>query len=232
MTTQLLTVNTDHALLEVDHLQIYTGIGLPSVSAFQGLGLNDANQIVRREAQGIASTLFFFRNAYLELIWIEDENTFQQYAAQTKMNLLTRSQWRQTGASPFAVGLRSKAYYQSSTWGYSENTINFSADNLEAIREPLCFMVPPQIALTNWLDDANEIHQQFLTHPLGVRRLTGIKIKMTTHKSLTNAVSLLEDNGIIAIERGMTPLLELTFDGNARNQLVDARPILPLQLRY
>jgi hypothetical protein len=243
MATQLLTVNTDHALLEVDHLQIYTGVGLPDVSALQELGLNHASQIVRREAQGTASTLIFFENAYLELIAVEDESTFRQYAAQTRMNLQMRSQWRQTGASPFGVGLRSKAHTQNhlnllmgstfwTEWGYPETTINFSAENLAAVDEPMCFTVPHQIALTNWLDRSNETHRQLISHPLGIQRLTGVRIKVNTARSLTNALSLLQDHGIIAIDRGLSPLLELTFDGNLKDRVLDARPILPIQLRY
>lgn len=244
MTTQLLMVNRDHTLLEVDHLQIYTGGDLPNIFALQGLGLNNANQIVRREAQGTASTLFFFENAYLEMIWIEDEIAFRHYSAQTRMNLLERSQWRQTGASPFAIGLRPKVsehFHSDSSMddhkfsaesGYRETKINFSAENLVAIQEPICFTIPHYIALTNWLDSSNENHQQFITHPLGVKRLTGVKIKINTHLALTNAVSLLEDDGIITIERGISPLLELTFDENANDKVVDFRPIIPIQLRY
>lgn len=244
MTTQLLMVNRDHALLEVDHLQIYTGGGLPNIFALQGLGLNNANQIVRREIQGTASMLFFFENAYLEIISVEDEIAFRHYSAQTRMNLLERSQWRQTGASPFGVGLRPIAsnhfdsellmddYKFSTESGYPETKINFSAENLIAVHEPMCFTIPHHIALTNWLDSSNENHQQFITHPLGIKRLTGVKIQIDTHLALTNAVSLLEDNGIITIERGMSPLLELTFDGNIHNKVVDARPILPILLRY
>lgn len=243
MTTQLLKVNTDHALLEVDHLQIYTGRSLPDVSTFQELGLNNATQIVRREAQGTASTLFFFENAYLELIWIEDENIFKHYTAQMKIDLLARSQWRQTEASPFGIGLRPRInnYYHLNssidksllgTRGNLETRINFSAENLAAIREPMCFTIPHQIALTNWLDKNNEDHRKFLTHPLGIKRLTGVKIIINTHLALTNAVSLLEDRDIIAIGRGLSPLLELTFDENVKNRVVDARPLLPLQLKY
>lgn len=243
MMTQLLMVDTDHALLEVDHLQIYTGGGLPDIFALSELGLNNASAIVRRETQGTASALFFFENAYLEVIAIEDEDVFRQYSARARMNLPVRSQWQRTGASPFGVGLRPKAYHQSHSdlmgdsalwtqWGYRETTINFSSRNLEAVQEPICFTIPHQIALTNWLDHSNADHQQLLTHPLGIRRLTGIKIEVNTLHRLSDAVSLLQDNGIITIERGPSPLLELTFDGNARDRVVDARPFLPIQLKY
>lgn len=243
MTTQSLMVNTDNFLLEVDHLQIYTVGGFQAVCVLQELGLNNANQILRRERQGTASTIFVFENTYLELIWIEDEIAFRRYAAQTNMNLLSRSHWRQTGASPFGIGLRYKTYvldnlHQTSTntfmgeWDNPETVINFSAENLGAVQEPICFTIPNYIALTNWLDHSQEKHQHLIAHPLGIKKLTGVKIVINTHRAFTNAVSLLEDNGIMTIERGIAPLLELTFDGNAKNQVVDARPLLPIKLRY
>lgn len=238
MTTQLLMVNTDHALLEVDHLQIYTAGRLSDIVVLQELGLNNAHQIIRRESQGTLSTIFFFANAYLEIISIEDEIAFRQYSAQTKMNLIERSQWQETGASPFAIGLRPKMNYQLmgntfwTEWGSSETKISFSLKNLEAIQEPMCFTIPQQIALTNWLDNSNEYHQQLMTHPLGIKKLTQVKIKINTHLTLTNAVSLLQEHGIITIEQSRSPLLELTFDENAQNHIVDARPWFPILLRY
>lgn len=243
MTAQLLTVNTNDALLEVDHLQIYLEESFPQIFALKDLGLNNGNQIVHHEERGTASTLFFFGNAYLEIIWIEDRTVFRRYAAQTRMNLGLRSQWQQTGASPFGVALRSKSF--KGVWtnsslnspfefarGYSETTINFSADNLEAIQEPICFTLPNQIALTNWLDSTNAVHQRLMTHLLGIKKLTNIKITVNTTKPLTNALSFLQENQIITIERGLSPLLTLTFDNNAQNKMIEARPILPIQLIY
>jgi hypothetical protein len=243
MMTQLLTVNTNDALLEVDHLQIYLEEGLPAIIALKELGLNNGDQIVRREERGTASTLFFFENAYIELIWLENQTTFRQYAAQTKLNLWERSQWKRTGASPFGVGLRSKSSGEISPhllinnpfgqiWGYPEATINFSADNVATIQEPICFTVPNQIALTNWLDSTNIVYGRLMTHPLNIRRLTDIKIRVNTVNTLTNALSLLEENQILTIERGTSPLLTLTFDDNAQHKIFDAHPILPIQILY
>jgi hypothetical protein len=67
---------------------------------------------------------------------------------------------------------------------------------------------------------------------LGVRTLTGVKITLNSDKELTNAVALLDRNSIVAIERGTTPLLELTFDGGTKGKILNARPMLPILLRY
>jgi hypothetical protein len=114
----------------------------------------------------------------------------------------------------------------------SDTSINFSAENLANVEEPICFTIPNNIALTTWLDRTRANHQQLISHPLEVKKLTGVKITVNSHRGLTNAVALLEDNGIIAIDRGQSPLLELIFDENAKGKVVDARPILPIVLKY
>jgi hypothetical protein len=107
-----------------------------------------------------------------------------------------------------------------------------AAENLARVEEPICFVIPDSIALTTWLDHSLDAHQQLISHPLGVRTLTGIKITLNSDKELTNAVSLLDCNGIVTIERGTAPLLELTFDSGTKAKILDARPMLPIQLRY
>lgn len=241
MSIQLLTVSADNFLLEVDHLFIYATEGVPEVSILQEFGLHCSNQVVRRVGQGTASTIFLFENAYLELIWVEDEDAALQYAVQTGIDIPTRARWRQTGASPFGVGLRYKpgmgnprlrSRKRWAEWMRSDTSVNFSAENLASVEEPICFAIPDAIALTTWLDCSCETHRQLLSHPLGVKKLTDVKIAINTQKVLTDAVSLLSDNGVVAIERGTSPLLELIFDDGSSGEVLDARPMLPILLRY
>jgi hypothetical protein len=224
-------------LLEVDHLVIYVSEGSTSVSVLQEFGLHCSSRRVQRPEQGTASQIIFFENAYLELIWVEDERAVEEYAARTGFDILKRTRWQQTRASPFGVGLRcesgtvdQKQYWAE--WMRSHTYINLAAENLARVEEPLCFVIPDSIALTTWLDCSIEAHQQLISHPLGVRTLTGIKITLNSDKELTNAVSLLDRNGIVTIERGTAPLLELTFDSGTKAKILDARPMLPIQLRY
>ncbi len=65
-----------------------------------------------------------------------------------------------------------------------------------------------------------------LTHPLGVRRLTGVRITVADPHGLTQATRLLTDNGVARIEQGCAPLLELTLDGGVRRATKDLRPTL------
>lgn len=45
-------------------------------------------------------------------------------------------------------------------------------------------------------------------------------------------MSLLSTHIAVAIEREESPLLELTFDEGIREKNLDARPILPILLKY
>lgn len=231
-------ISVDNFLLEVDHIFVHIK-GAASASILQELGLNCSNHLVRRVEQGTASKIIFFENAYLELIWIEDERAAKKQAVRTGINTLARVHWQHTGASPFGIGLRGKAdtvelipqpYWAE--WMRSDMFISFAADNLASVEEPICFVIPDFIALTTWLDRCCEAHQQLISHPLGVRKLTGVKVIISTNKQLTNAVSLLCLHGVVAIERGTPLLLELTFDGGTRGKILDAQPVLPIVLKY
>jgi UTP-glucose-1-phosphate uridylyltransferase len=111
-------------------------------------------------------------------------------------------------------------------------SISFAAENLVNQEEPFCFMIPDSIALTAWLEPSLTAHQQLISHPLGVKKLTSVKITINSDKHLTDAMSLLCTHSAVAIERGESPLLELTFDEGIREKNLDTRPILLILLKY
>lgn len=69
------------------------------------------------------------------------------------------------------------------------------------------------------------------SHRLGVSRLSNLKI-VTTGKKLTPTSELLTRSGIMKVERGKAPLVELTFDGGRQNKSINLRPQLPVVLKY
>lgn len=233
--------NADDFLLEVDHIFICATEGLQGVAVLQEFGLHCHEHTVRRVGQGTASTIIFFENTYLELISIEDENAVEQNVARTGIDILARAHWRHTGASPFGIGLRGKSdtaeLMPQDEKHWSEGMrpdvfIHFAPESVASVEEPMCFVIPDSLALTTWLDCSCEAHQRLISHPLGVKKLTGIKIIVNSAKELTDATFLLSHNGVVAIEQGTSPLLELTFDGGTRGKILDARPTLPILLKY
>ncbi|MBE9049100.1 hypothetical protein IQ243_01490 [Nostocales cyanobacterium LEGE 11386] len=235
-------ISADDFCLEVDHIFICTTQGAESVSILQELGLYCSNQLVQHVKQGTASKIFFFENIYLELIWIEDKYIVEQQQSELiDLHQLTRIRGQYTGASPFGIGLRRKSDQSNlvlpsslywAEWMRTQMSINFAAENLANQEEPFCFIIPDCIALTTWLNPSLTAHQQLISHPLGIKKLTNVKITINSDKDLTNAISLLCINNAVTIERGESPLLELTFDQGIREKNLDARPILPILLKY
>lgn len=231
----------DDFFLEVDHIFVCTTKNAESISVLQELGLHCSNQAVQHFKQGTASKIIFFENTYLELIWIEDKHLVEQQSVHIGVQTLSRFHGQHTRASPFGVGLRRKFNHGNlvshstlywSEWMRSQMSISFAAENLVNQEEPFCFMIPDSIALTAWLDTSLTAHQMLISHPLGVKKLTSVKITINGDKHLTDAMSLLGTHSAVAIERGESPLLELTFDKGIREKNLDARPILPILLKY
>ncbi|MCC5601623.1 VOC family protein [Nostoc favosum] len=241
-------VSVDDFFLEVDHIFVCTTKDAESISVLQELGLHCSNQAVQHFKQGTASKIIFFENTYLELIWIEDKHLVEQQSVHTGVHTLSRLHGQHIRASPFGVGLRRKFNHGNlrshSTLYWSEwmrclrratptqMSISFAAENLVNQEEPFCFMIPDSIALTAWLDPSLTAHQKLISHPLGVKKLTSVKITINSDKHLTDAMSLLSTHSSVVIERGESPLLELTFDEGIREKNLDARPILPILLKY
>lgn len=241
MPTQSLPVSTDNFLLEIDHLFIFVTEGEARVSILQEFGLHCSDRVVRRTEKGTASKIFLFENTYLELVWIEDENAVREHTARTGIDLLARAGWQQTGASPFGIGLRclpsivSPISESRKRWEQrmqSDTSIGFSPENIANEKEPICLAIPDLVALTTWLDRSCERHRQLISHPLGVKKITGVKIAVDRDRELSDTVSLLDRNGVVTIERATSPLLEITFDNASKGEILDARPILPIRLLY
>ncbi|MCC5624717.1 VOC family protein [Nostoc sp. CHAB 5715] len=234
-------ISGDDFFLEVDHIFVCTTKGAESVSVLEELGLYCSNQLVQHVKQGTASKIIFFENTFLELIWIEDKHLVEQQSELIDVHTLMRVREQHTEASPFGIGLRrksdeSKLMSHSTSdwveWMRGQMYISFAAENLANQEEPFCFVIPDCIALTTWLDRSLTAHQRLISHPLGIRKLTSVKIIINSDKNLTDAMSVLCTHSAVAIEQGGSPLLELTFDEGIREKHLDARPILPILLKY
>lgn len=238
--TQLQPMCADNFGLEVDHISIFTTQGWRGVAVLQEFGFYCHGQTVQQVGQGTVSTVIFFENSYIELISVEDENAVKQYVARTGIDILARAHSERTGASPFGISLRNKSDIllmqqderPSTERMQSSTPIHFAAENVANVVEPLCFVIPDSLALTGWIDCSCEAHQRLTTHPLGVNKLTGSRIIVNSDKKLSAAASLLSRMGAVAIKRGAAPLLELTFDHGKNGKIIDARPMLPILLKY
>ena len=71
-----------------------------------------------------------------------------------------------------------------------------------------------------------------MTHPLGVQRITAVRLVAPPHYTPIDAVRYLETQRVITLGRGEEWTVELTFDRGARGRERDFRPELPLRIRY
>ena len=179
--------------------------------------------------QGTACRHFSFANAMLELLWVADPAEAQNQATR-RTHLWERWSGRASGASPFGIAVR-PARPQSielpfPAWTYKPVYLpdSLAIDIGEAdVEEPMWFYLA-------FMRRA-EREQRFVEHPIGVREITGVWLTSPSPvRSIAGAAVIAR--GIISTRNGSTPLLELEFDGRARNENADFRPYLPLVFHF
>jgi len=204
--------------LEVDHIFIMTSHGAPAADRLREFGLTEGTPN-RHTGQGTACRRFFFHNAMLELLWVEDE-------AEAGSEAVRRTQlwehWSEDGASPFGVILRGGQGAPFAAWEYRNAGMpGFAIEVAEGTlpEEPLWFyfasMFPPPV--------------QPREHACGLRDLTGVRIVGSALPEGTVTMSMARA-GVIAAGAGET-MLELEFDNGSAYE-VNFLPDLPLRLRY
>jgi hypothetical protein len=206
-----------HAL---DHLFVFCRDGAPELSALQAHGL--AADLRRdHQGQGTQNACLGFRNGYLELLWLHDEQAARDPHVKP-LGLHERARWRDTAASPFGICVRPDTNGLPPpfpTWDYRPRylpagmTIDMAC-NSGVLGEPLLFRIDrPFVAF-------------------GSHRLASRTLRQATLATPDLApMSLLRDVAMpgLRLIDGDAHLLELEFD-DAREQ-IDLRPALPLRLR-
>ena len=227
--------------LELDHVFVWVMKGAPEAQALQQAGLQLQPETHPHTGQGTASKIFIFENVYLELIWIEDEQVAMKNATRSGIDMLRRARWKQTGASPFGVGLHRKSGESGelpfpvrlywAEWMKPDTTIEF-AQTVTTANEPMYFVLPEYISVGGPAVQARlKETVKSNPHQLKVSRLTDLKI-ITTGSRLTSTSEWLTRGGVVTVERGSAPLAQLTFDGGRQGKSVDLRPRLPIVLKY
>jgi hypothetical protein len=216
----------------LDHAFICTPAGAPAARLLQEFGLVEGSPN-RHPGQGTANRRFFFRNAMLELIWVEDAA-----AAQGEQTRGTRlwERWSAPGrdVSPFGIILRPESGSRNAcpfrAWEYRPNTmpdlvLQIAAD--AGLDEPMwCYMEngrPP----AEWPME----RRQPMEHPSGLREITGVRLfrPPVSEASVTRAMA---NQRVIALQTGAESLLELQFDNQQQGGRADFRPDLPLVFRW
>src|SRR6059036_1034861 len=93
----------EHMSIVLDHVFICTSVGAPAARKMVEFGLREGTPN-RHPGQGTANRRFFFRNAMIELLWVEDAAEAQSEQAR---NLRLWERWSAAhDASPFGFFVR------------------------------------------------------------------------------------------------------------------------------
>lgn len=219
--------------LECDHVVIFSAIDAPEAKTLETLGLQGFGGTTVHNGMGTASTAFFFQNSYLELLWVHDEALARQKFGAAGLDLNAHSRWHETGASPFSLALRRRPGAAPplpfptrpviAEWMPPGTAIEALIDNLT---EPGYLVIPDMLTFPSFRANIPD-----LPHPLGMQKLTEIKITVQTER-LTSQAEWLARSELLTLEIGSAPLMNLVFDDNAQGKMVDVRPVLPLVLNF
>jgi len=215
-------------LAVVDHVFICTAAGAPAADCLRQFGLAEGSPN-QHPGQGTACRRFFFRNAMLELLWVEDAAAARSEQTR-RTRLWERCSETGTNASPFGIILRpppgAAKQCPFPSWEYrpvSMPDLALHVAKETGLEEPMwCYMEAGRRP-----DEAPPERRQPLDHPSDLRELTGVCVvgPLLNETSLTVAMARA---GVIRSQSGPEHLLELQFDGGQQEGRMDFRPSLPL----
>jgi Glyoxalase-like domain len=210
--------------IELDHVFICVAQGAPEAEYLVEFGLCEGAPNVH-PGQGTANRRFFFQNAMLELLWVEDPQEAQ--SSQTSPTLLWE-RWsnRQSGACPFGIIARpANTPTTAVPFPAREYLPEWLAPGLKI------YLAPTGLEEPMWLFmpflQRHHHEQHFVAHPNRAREIT--KLTLTTPAPLrSSAAQALVDNAVLSIREGSEYLLTIELNKGLRQVVRDFRPHLPL----
>lgn len=221
--------------LELDHVFVCVQPQAPEAKVFKTFGLVGGKSRIHH-GQGTANHCFFFQNAYIELLWLHDNQEIQSPNVRP-LGLWERCNWRQTQACPFGISWRLATPDLKNlpfpTWDYyapylppgASIPIVTKEDNLW---EPLVFISRFAQKPSNYLLE----RQHSLTDHLQLRQITGLRIILPNNQSLSEELTMVIDLGLLEFSRGQDYHLEIEFDHGYKGQLKYFDSILPISIKW
>jgi hypothetical protein len=207
----------------LDHVFVGAKRGAPEAEQLVHYGLREGTSNVH-PGQGTRNKRFFFRNAMLELLWVE--NPVEAQSEQTApTRLWERWSKRRSGASPFGIIVRSAngmptpvpfpAIWYRPIWLPPDLQVYIA---LTGVEEPMWIFMPFLRRIQH--------EQRFVEHPNGAREIT--RLTLTAPVPLQSAAALALRKTVISDLEGPEHLLTIELDHGLRNEVADFRPRLPL----
>jgi hypothetical protein len=213
--------------VEIDHVFILCDRGAPGAGALLRLGLREGSGNAH-PGQGTACRRFFFANAYLELLWVEDEGAAGR-APVRRTRLLDRWALRRAGACPFGVIVRPTVDEIDSpapfpAWRYALPGPSIDVADGTPLSEPGIFYSGSQ-GIRGWAG------REPIDHAIPATTLRAAAISGPVPEELSAAGRALVAAGAVALQEAAAYTLTLDFC-DAPEATADLRPDLPLVLRW
>jgi len=214
--------------LQLDHVFICVAPGAPEAHVLLRLGLHEGSSNVH-PGQGTANRRFFFRNAFLELLWVADAREARSEKTEPT-RLWQRWSARTSGACPFALIFRPTApgaVAPFETWSYRPDYLPPGLAIEFAQGMPI---EEPELAYLPFALRAGAPASEPTAHDVGIHDITGVVIGLPGAGTLSAAARVVQAEGLVTFRANPEHILELRFDAE-REMSLDLRPTLPLIFR-
>lgn len=200
--------------IDLCHIFVFVDDRAAAMAALKSCGLIESFRRTH-PGQGTANIAACFDNAYLEVLWPEDQaELVSTPVARTRLS--ERSRWRETGACPFGIGLRGRLPFPS--WDYRPPFLPEGMSLSVALasddpRQPFLFRSPGDARPDAWPDGMAGDRQQVA----GLAEITAIHLDLPVGAS--PAVRTLAERGFLTLVPAVRPRMVLTIatvDGGQR----------------
>src|SRR6266568_431237 len=231
------------AELEFDHVWIVVSRDAPERAALERAGLKVSPNVNRHDGQGTASITAEFLNTYIELLWPDPTVPVSPGAERGVEKFKNRMNWRTSGWCPIGIGLHRvgpNTTLPFPTWSIAPDwmppgTAIEILTPRDDTKSPSFFIEPPVLAVkeeANRKIDNKDPKREAFQHPIGVERVTEIRLVRPKAYQPVVAFTYLENGGIFKSTEGAEWAVEITLDAGRKNQTKDLRPALPLLIHY
>jgi hypothetical protein len=213
---------------ELDHVFVCASFGAPEADRLAALGLTEGPPN-RHPGQGTANRRFFFANAMLEFLWVENAEEAQGPVARP-LRLWERWSRRDSGACPFGVclrpahqGVREPPFpaWEFRPPYFPTPLFLYVGMNAESVEEPLLLYFP----FVRRPEAIPAQERPPVDHAAGLRELTALRIFGPRASTAARAA---EQAGAVSYLEGTEHLMEIGFDGERQGGRADLRPASPL----
>jgi len=227
--------------LEFDHVWLVVSRDAPERSMLDDAGLTIGPGVNQHDGQGTASVTAEFLNGYIELLWPDPTVSVAPGAERGVEKFKQRMNWKTSGWCPIGIGLHRTAkstplpfptWSIAPAWMPAGTAIEILTPR-DDTKSPSFFIEPPVLAVSEIRNRKlfkNDPKYAQFQHPVGVERITEIRIVKPKDYQPNAAFGYLEKMGVIRSEGGTEWAVHVTFDQGRKNQKKDLRPTLPLIL--